>query len=476
MSRSGFDYFVVLAGMRTGSNLLEEHLAAMPGLRVHGELFNPHFFGKPKIESLFGLSLDERDAEPLRVLEAMQAESDDLPGFRLFYDHDQRVIEHVLKDERAAKIILSRRPLDSYVSLKIARQTGQWWLGDLATARTAKVAFDVVEYAEFMSTLGEFQDRVRRALQITGQTAFHIDYADLSDDDVIAGLGRYLGAKGPPDADKVRAKVQNPRPIADRLTNAADAELALKDISLPDLGHIPSHEPERGPGLRLFHVCRSVGLMYMPIRGAGTDPVPEWMRQLDPDAKVESGLTQKQVRRWMRERPGHRSFSILRHPLPRAYSAFCRCVFPENNDVHADIRHVLQTRYGVPLPLSGSVGNWSLERHREAFHAFLVFLEGNLGGQTALRVDHAWATQSAYLGAVARFVVPDRVIREDAAAQELGELATTLGLKNAPVFAGTFDPDVPYPLDEVCTPEIEEACRAAYRRDYVFFGFDRWRS
>ena len=42
-----FDYFVVLAGMRTGSNLLEEQLAAMPGIVSHGELFNPHFFGKP---------------------------------------------------------------------------------------------------------------------------------------------------------------------------------------------------------------------------------------------------------------------------------------------------------------------------------------------------------------------------------------------------------------------------------------------
>ena len=56
MSRK-FDYFVVLAGMRTGSNLLEEQLAAMPGIVSHGELFNPHFFGKPETDTKWGLSM-----------------------------------------------------------------------------------------------------------------------------------------------------------------------------------------------------------------------------------------------------------------------------------------------------------------------------------------------------------------------------------------------------------------------------------
>ena len=62
-----FDYFVVLAGMRTGSNLLEEQLAAMPGVISHGELFNPHFFGQPDVNSKWGLSKAARDSDPVRV-------------------------------------------------------------------------------------------------------------------------------------------------------------------------------------------------------------------------------------------------------------------------------------------------------------------------------------------------------------------------------------------------------------------------
>ena len=87
-----FKYFVVLAGMRTGSNLLEESLAAMQGIESWGELFNPHFMGKPESESAFGIAIDQRDRDPISVIDAMVAESQGLPGFRLFNEHDQRVI------------------------------------------------------------------------------------------------------------------------------------------------------------------------------------------------------------------------------------------------------------------------------------------------------------------------------------------------------------------------------------------------
>lgn len=476
MTTERFDYFVVLAGMRTGSNLLEEHLSAMPGLASFGELFNPHFFGAPKATERFRISMDARDADPVRVIEAMRRETEDLPGFRLFYDHDPRVIDHVLSDRRAAKIVLSRRPVDSYVSLKVARKTGQWWLGDMASARPAKVAFDAAEYAEFLNTLSEFQTRIRHALQTTGQTAFHVDYAELQDDDVIAGLGAFLGAGGAADGSKIRAKVQNPRPVADRLTNPGAAERALRDLAETDLGYIPSHEPDRGPGLRMFHACRTAPLLYMPIRGAGRDPVPAWMEAVDRRGEVDSGMTQKDVRRWMRTHPGHRSFTVLRHPLPRAYDAFCRNILPIGLDAYAEIRAALVARYGVPLPAGGIDAEWTADQQSAAFLGFLTFLAGNLGGQTSLRVDYTWASQAAFLLAIARFALPDRVIREDTLDRELSQLAETAGLPGLPAATGGFAAETAYPLVVIRTPEIDAACAAAYRRDYVFFGFETWQA
>jgi len=111
-----FDYFVVFAEMRTGSNFLETNLNAIEGLACHGEAFNPHFIGYPNKTDLLGISREARDKDPLKVIGALRDEPGALRGFRFFYDHDPRALDIVLDDPRCAKIILTRNPLDSYRS------------------------------------------------------------------------------------------------------------------------------------------------------------------------------------------------------------------------------------------------------------------------------------------------------------------------------------------------------------------------
>lgn len=50
-----YDYFVIFAEMRTGSNFLEENVNSYPGLKCWGEIYNPHFVGKPNNKD-FGIS------------------------------------------------------------------------------------------------------------------------------------------------------------------------------------------------------------------------------------------------------------------------------------------------------------------------------------------------------------------------------------------------------------------------------------
>ena len=116
----------------------------------------------------------------------------------------------------------------------------------MTSARAAKVPFDAEEYADFLNDLSDFQSHISHTLQTTGQTAFHVGYDDLSDDAVLAGLGRFIGADGPPDPAKVKAKVQNPTPVMARLTNAKVAEEALRSVFEPADGRVVWAEQSAG--------------------------------------------------------------------------------------------------------------------------------------------------------------------------------------------------------------------------------------
>lgn len=91
------------------------------------------------------MDVGDRDRDPQKLIRKMVANGTDvMPGFRLFSDHDQRVLDYVLEDETCAKIILTRNPLDSFISHAIAKKTDQWKLTDLHKRKTAKVDFDIV--------------------------------------------------------------------------------------------------------------------------------------------------------------------------------------------------------------------------------------------------------------------------------------------------------------------------------------------
>jgi len=465
---AGFDAFVVLGGMRTGSNLLEGLLNSVPGLESHGELFNPHFVGRPKADAALGLGLAERDRAPERMLDRLVSQKGVLAGFRLFQDHDERVLAACLADRRMAKIVLTRNPVDSYVSLKIARATGQWWLGDAPRAKSAKARFDAGEFEDFLAARRAFYLRINRALQTSGQTAFHLDYEDLHDDGVVAGLVRWLGIDGHVDPGKVRAKVQNPAPLSAKVENFAEMEAALGGADYFDLGRIPSFEPVRGPGVPGFLVSDPLSLLFMPLRGGPTGAVAAWLEQAAGEAP-KTGLKQRDLRSWKRRTPGHRSFTVVTHPVARSHAVFVRRILEVSGDGYPAIRAALRDRYGVALPEGAPGPDWDLGAHRTAFLQFLGFLKSNLGGQTSLRVDADWASQAGLLQNIAEVIVPDRVLRAETLDEDLRGL---LPDRKTPAVGAGADAR----LAAIHDDEIEEAACAAYARDYMMFGYGAWRA
>ena len=475
MADRRFDAFVLFAEMRTGSNYLEDSLNALPDITCHGEVYNPTFLGHHNRFELFGYDMDRREADPVGLLDAMVAQTEGLPGFRLFHDHDDRVVDRILPDPRIAKVILTRNPLDSYVSRKIATATGQWRLTDAKNRKEAKIAFDAEEFAELMDRLAAFQDRLRRGLQVTGQTAFQIRYEDINDPDVLNGLAAFLGSEGRVDSASKKLKRQNPGDLSDKVENYEAMIDALRDVDRFGLTAGVDAEPTRGAAVPGLVAHPTEGLLFVPLKGAPEQAVLDWMGSIGDvgrDALLRR-MSQKELRQWMKDHPGHRSFAVLRHPVKRAYNTFCRFILPDDRPAYEEARKVMRQRYKLPIPGKAPGPEWPEAERKAAFLAFLEFLKANLDGQTSVRVDAAWATQASILQGVAQALTPHALIAEEDMATALPALAQAAGVKDAPAPREEGVPS-PVPLDAIYDGKIEKAAIDAYRRDYLTLGFPRW--
>lgn len=441
-----FESFVILAGMRTGSNLLETALNALPGVTCHGEAFNPALIGYPKRTDLLGMTREARDADPLALWARIKA-APGLNGCRYFHDHDPRLLAPMLEDPSCAKIVLSRNPVESYVSLKIARATGQWKLGDARNRRAARAAFDPADFEQYLAAVQGFHLAILHGLQVSGQTAFYVEYDDLQDLDVLNGLARWLGTGGRLAALPDLLVVQNPEPVEAKVGNFPEMEAALARLDRFNLSRTPNFEPRRGPNVPGFMAAG--GLLYMPLR-PDVPGVAEWLAGLGP---VERDFSQKTLRQWKRGHPGHRSFTVLRHPLLRAHLALEAIIMREGL---AHVRETLRKSYRLSLPDTPAADGWP-----EALEAFLGWIKANLNGQTSLAVSPLWASQSALVQGLGQFATPDLIAREETLARDLGWLAPA-----APAFAPQ-----PPGLDRIATPALQKAAREAYPRDFMQFGF-----
>ncbi|WP_135502639.1 sulfotransferase family 2 domain-containing protein [Roseovarius aestuariivivens] len=467
-----FDYFVVFAEMRTGSNFLEANINAFDGFECYGEAFNPHFIGYPNRTEIAGISQATRDAHPASLIAAIKEKTDGLGGFRFFNDHDPRVLDLAMDDPRCAKIILTRNPVDSYVSWKIAQATGQWKLTNVKRRKDARARFDPVDFERHVSRLQSFQVELLNRLQKSGQTAFYIAYEDLQDLDVINGLARFLGSDERLERLDGTLKRQNPSPLSDKVENFDEMAQALSGLDPFNLSRTPNFEPRRNAAAPSFVAASAAPLLYMPIRSGPETEVLAWMAALDrvKVGDLPTGMKQKALRQWKRRHPGHRSFTVLRHPVSRAHAAFCDKILHTGPGGYADIRKTLRNFHKLPLPGQFPDPAYDLAAHRTAFKAFLDFLRANLAAQTAIRIDPHWASQSNIVQGMANFMPPDLILREDEMAIGLPNLARTVGAPDVAVPA-VKDGAAPFALADIYDDEIEELAQKAYQRDYLMFGF-----
>lgn len=463
-----FDCFVLFAEMRTGSNFLESNLNSFAGIKCHGELFNPHFIAYPGTHDVMGITQAMRDADPARLLGTIRMEKGVLGGFRFFHDHDPRVLDLILPDPRCAKIILTRNPIESYVSRKIAAATGQWKLTNAKNAKSDTVRFDAAEFEAHLTALQAFQLRLLAALQRTGQTAFYLDYEDLQDLEVMNGLAAFLGVPDRIEELDRKLKKQNPEPIEDKVVNFPEMEGVLARLDRFNLARTPSFEPRRGAAIPSYLAAATSPLLFLPVAGGPVAAIRDWLHGLD-GAAPESDFTMRSLRQWKLARPGHRSFTVLRHPLARAHAAYRTRIAGDGPGVFRGIRDTLVRVMGLVLPEDRD----DHAGHQTAFEVFLAFLKSNLGGQTNLRVDPVWASQAALLQGMAGFAPPDAILREERLSRDLPILLVQIGRDGPCPIPSKSDPDHAR-LVAIHRPEQDVLIRDIYLRDYIAFGFGDW--
>lgn len=470
-----FDSFVVFAEMRTGSNFLETNLNALDGVTCHGEAFNPHFIGYPNSTEILGITQKMREDDPLRLLETIRQHSGGLGGFRYFHDHDPRVLEPILDNPRCAKIVLTRNPVESFVSWKIAQDTGQWKLTNVSRRKAAQVRVDPAEFESHMAKLQDFQVRLLNGLQTRGQAAFFIDYEDIRDLDVMNGLAAWLGVDARLDKLDTKLKVQNPAPLSEKVTNYEEMAQALARMDGFNLSRTPNFEPRRASAVPSYMTAAKAPLIYLPIRSGPEAQVAAWLAALDNVSvgNLPTGMAQKPLRQWKRTHPGHRSFTVLRHPVARAHHAFCTRILQTGPGSFPAIRETLRRLVDLPVPDGFPDPAYDAVAHRAAFLVFLDWVRANLQGQTSVRVDPHWASQSAILSGFGQFAMPDCVIRETDLGADLAHLARQVGIESHPDLPAVDD-SLPFDLSAIYDAQVEAAAKSAYQRDYVMFGFGAW--
>lgn len=479
-----FKYFVLLGNMRTGSNLFEQNIQQFTSFSSHGELFNPHFIGFLNVMEAFGVTVPERELKPQRLLNRMIAkEKDTLPGFRLFSDHDPRVLDHCLNDPSCAKIVLTRNPLDSFVSHAIAQTTDQWKLTDVTKRKKAKIHFDFLEFKSYLSRLNKFLAHIKSTLQKNGQTSFPIAYDELNNLDVYNGLAKFLGSEEQLKQLGDKIVRQNPEGLRDKVENFDEMVEQVRMLDLLGTDVIPVTEQIRNPGSKNFVAGSEAPLLFMAMQ-KGEDPeVAEWVCSHQSEAAmVRTEMNQKKLNEWLQETPIRKSFVVLKHPLERAYNAFYKHIFSSGDDLFPWIRTTLINSYGMELPSKAMTENpnravlensgYGVKEHQMAFSTFLRFLKGNLQGLTRSRVDQSWASQNSILQGYCRLVFPDMIIRKECLAEELRRIESDMGLPHIDIQPSE---DVQcFSLSDIYSEDMDEKIRDVYARDFVMYGFEDW--
>ena len=223
-------FFVVLGHARTGTNLFCSLLNSNPAVTCAFEVLHP---GDDELRKHFHTEIVEPTKEWLKFSPGKEKkktvhyiESKLLPkatksrpfGPKLLYPHIQELgLFSYLARHNFSFLHVTRNPIEVYVSLEQARQTGQWYAGRGEPRPPVAPAVDInpAELGRFISSYKQQVDRHNRI----SPKMFKVDYANLCADPQ-GVMDRAFGFLGVASGTvKSQSRKQQSWNIADRISN-----------------------------------------------------------------------------------------------------------------------------------------------------------------------------------------------------------------------------------------------------------------
>jgi len=232
--------FIILNATRTGSNFLCTVLNSHPDILCHHEIFNPHVIGVARHlqDSDFRLgSMAERESDPVEFLGRVWRTNlgRAAVGFKMCLWQHEPAYRAVMPDRSVRKILLKRRNrVKSFVSLLLARQTGEWVVYDDrgAPAPRPQVHVDHAALLENIALHDRFYAETERALSESGQDHALLWYEDLFSPAGIDPALALLGAEGRPAQPEGQTWKLTPVSLRETIVNFDALSEALRGSDL----------------------------------------------------------------------------------------------------------------------------------------------------------------------------------------------------------------------------------------------------
>jgi len=234
------EYFIILAAMRTGSNLLQSNLNQFKDILCLGELFNRSFVGVnipgKSNKSFAGYSredVERRNRDRMVFFDRVFAEAKGkVFGFRMFRGQDDKLLDIILQNKKCRKIVLKRNDLDSFISLQIANKSRKWLSRNPGRVQEEKVRFSMRKFRQYLEQNEGFYSHCESVISDTGQEYYEIQYEQVKDLQELNRLADFIGSRCSKQRIKERIFKQTLPGLAHKVVNYEGMIQALKDEGL----------------------------------------------------------------------------------------------------------------------------------------------------------------------------------------------------------------------------------------------------